>query len=226
MTAPDLLAQLERQLADPDRLSRAVAIRPGQGGRASAVLILIGPGTAETGPDLLFVERALTLRNHAGQIALPGGGADPGDADLVATALREAQEETGLDPAGVQVLGSLPPAHVAVSGYDVTAVVGWWARPTPVRAADPAEVAAVHQVPLATLMHPAHRAMAVHPSGYAGPAFTADPVFVWGLTAHLVDAVADLAGWTRPWDRERRVSIPPRFMTDRRAAETAAHDQH
>lgn len=226
MTAPDLLSQLERHLADPHRLTQAVSLRPGQGGRPSAVLILVGPGTADTGPDLLFVERAATLRHHAGQIALPGGGVEPGDADLAATALREAYEETGLDPGGVRVLGSLPPAHVAVSGYDVTTVVGWWEHPGPVGAADPAEVAAVHQISLARLMDPSHRATAVHPSGYAGPAFTVDPVFIWGLTAHLVDAVADLAGWTRPWDGERRVSIPARFMTDRRAAGSTAHDQH
>lgn len=218
MSRPELLAELERNLADADRLQQTVVLRPGQGGRASAVLILIGPGDDGRGPDLVFVERAATMRHHAGQIALPGGGVDPTDTDLAATALREAYEETGLDPTGVAVIGSLPPAHVAVSGFDVTAVVGWWERPSPVSAADPAEVAAVHQVPVADLMDPGNRASAVHPSGYVGPAFTIGELFIWGLTAHLVDAVADLAGWTRPWDHGRRVPIPARFMTDRRVA--------
>ncbi len=223
--AASLLDELERNLTDDDRRRRAVAIRPGQGGRPSAVLILIGPGPRGAGPDVLFVERAATMRNHAGQIALPGGAADPADVDLAATALREATEETGLDPNGVRVLGSLPPAHVAISGFDVTAVVGWWERPAPVRAADPGEVAAVHQVPIAELMDPLNRASAVHPSGYVGPAFTIGELFIWGLTAHLVDAVADLAGWTVSWDRSLRVPVPARFMTDRRAT-TGDHDQH
>ena len=72
------------------------------------------------GPEILFVERPTTMRTHAGQIAFPGGAADPGDADLADTALREAAEETGVDRTGIEVIGQLPPAHVDVSGFDVT----------------------------------------------------------------------------------------------------------
>ena len=98
--------------------------------------MLIGVG--EQGPEILFVERSATLRTHAGQIAFPGGANDPGDVDLIATAIREAWEETGVDVAGIEPIGALPAAHVAVSGFDVTTVVGWWRRPArsgpPIRA--------------------------------------------------------------------------------------------
>ena len=131
------------------------------------MLILIGKKARQ----ILFVERPTTMRTHAAQIAFPGGAADPEDADLAATALREATEETGVDPSGIEILGQLPPAHVDVSGFDVTAVVGWWARPSPVGAVDVREVASVLVVPVARLVDPANRAQVHHPSGYTGPAF-------------------------------------------------------
>lgn len=216
VTRPPWLRTLADALADPVRVGQVARLRPGVGARAAAVLVLVGEDAGV--PEILFVERSATLRHHAGQIAFPGGAADPGDADLVATALREAEEEVALDPAGVDVLGSLPPVHVAVSGFDVTAVVGWW-RPSAfqlgslVRAADPREVASVPIVPLAVLTDPAHRVSARHPSGYTGPAFTVGDHLIWGLTGHLLDGVLDLAGWSRPWDRTREASIPARYLS-------------
>lgn len=221
---PDWLRPLTDALADPHRLTPVVAVRPGVGARAAAVLILIGPGSPSRGfpageggrgPEILFVERPITMRTHAGQIAFPGGAADPGDADLAATALREAVEEVGVDAAGIEILGELPPAHVEVSGFDVTAVVGWWAEPSPVGAIDAREVASVLVVPVARLVDSANRAQVQHPSGYTGPAFAVDGHLIWGLTAHLLDGVLDLAGWQQPWDPERIVDIPDRYLTSR-----------
>jgi 8-oxo-dGTP pyrophosphatase MutT (NUDIX family) len=91
---------------------------PDGGGRASAVLMLFGE--SEHGPDVLLTQRAVTLRSHPGQVSFPGGAVDDGDAGPEAAALREASEETGLDPDGVQISGSLPPLHLSVSGYTVT----------------------------------------------------------------------------------------------------------
>jgi 8-oxo-dGTP pyrophosphatase MutT (NUDIX family) len=225
LARPEWLRPLTDALGDPARLPSVVAVRPGVGARPAAVLILIGDGriTAEgddplespTSAEVLFVERPTTMRTHAAQIAFPGGAADPGDADLAATALREANEETGVDPTGIEILGQLPPAHVAVSGFDVTGVVGWWARPSPVGAVDPREVASVLVVPVARLVDPANRAQVHHPSGYTGPAFAVDDHLIWGLTAHLLDGVLDLAGWQQPWDLDRLIDIPARYLTGR-----------
>jgi 8-oxo-dGTP pyrophosphatase MutT (NUDIX family) len=196
-------------------------LRPAQGARQSAVLALFGEGVA--GPEVLLVERAATLRSHPGQIAFPGGAVDPTDVDLADTALREAYEECGVVRDGVEVLGMLPAAHVVVSGFDVTAVVAWWRLPHAVEPADPREVAAVLRVPVADLVDPANRVTARHPTGFRGPAFTVAGHLVWGLTAHLLAAVLDLAGWTTPWDDSREAEIPERYLRDRRAS-TLARD--
>ncbi len=210
---PSWLQPLSDALAEPTKLDRVVAIRPGIGARPAAVLVLIAEG--RSGPEVLFIERAATMRTHASQIAFPGGAADPGDVDLADTALREAVEETGVDRTGIEVLGQLPPAHVSASGFDVTTVLGWWRRRSPVGAADPREVASVPIVPVAVLTDPGRRAQVRHPSGYTGPAFQVDDHLIWGLTAHLLDGVLDLAGWQRPWDTTRRLGIPDRYLTGR-----------
>jgi 8-oxo-dGTP pyrophosphatase MutT (NUDIX family) len=210
---PEWLGTLTDALAEKSRLERVVALRPGVGARPAAVFILIGAGPE--GPEIMFVERAAGLRTHAGQIAFPGGAADDEDHDLADTALREAAEETGVDRSGIDVLGVLPPAYVEVSGFDVSAVIAWWREPSPVAVMDSREAASIDIVPVAVLTDPAHRARVRHPSGYTGPAFEVNGHLIWGLTAHLLDGVLDLAGWQRPWDRNREVEIPVRYLTDR-----------
>lgn len=181
-----------------DELTRFVP--PHEEGRHSAVLILFGEHGRDGLHDLLMIQRARTMRSHAGQPAFPGGGVDEADAGAIAAALREAHEETGLDPAGVEVFGTLPDLWVPVSNYVVTPVLAWWRAPSPVHAAAPGEVASVHRIAIHELVDPANRCRVQHPSGFVGPGFRVDGMLVWGFTAGLIDGLLRLAGWEQPWD--------------------------
>jgi len=201
---PDDLPEWLRPVAEGaaairgEQLSRWLP--PPEGGRQSAVLVLFGEG--DDGPDLLLIERSSTMNSHAGQPAFPGGAVDDTDADVIAAALREAEEETGLDPAGVQVLATLPELYLPPSGFVVTPVIGWWRTPSPVRVVDHGEVARVERVPLAELLDPANRYSVRHPSGYVGPAFGVRGLVVWGFTAGLLSRLFALVGWEQPWDED------------------------
>ena len=114
--------------------------------------------------DVLLLVRAATLRSHAGQPAFPGGKIDPEDYALAETtgepvahiaALREAVEETGLDPAGVQILGQLHTLPLPISNFMVTPVIGWWNSPVPVEVVDHNESALIARVPVRDLLNPA-----------------------------------------------------------------------
>lgn len=190
--------------ADPLRLAR-ISAPEGFSGRESAVLIAIAEG--DDGLDVLLIERAHGVGTHAGQPAFPGGAVEPHDADIAATALREAQEETGVDPADVTVLAVLPRLHLAVSGYAVTPVLAHWHRPTEVWAADPAEVASVVRVPIAALANPQNRVMVVHPSGGHGPGFRVAGLGVWGFTGALLAGLLDALDWSEPWDTSRIIPL-------------------
>ena len=179
----------------------------GEGQRQSAVLVLFGeqPGS---GPDILVLQRAATMRNHAGQPAFPGGAVDAGDADTIACALREAEEEVGLDPSTVEVVATLPTLWIPVSNFVVTPVVGWWRSPHPVGPADPAEVARVERLPIRDLVDPANRLRVRHPSGWIGPAFRIHDMLVWGFTAGVVSTLLELGGWAVPWPTDRVEELP------------------
>ena len=114
---------------------------PVTGGRPSAVLVLFAAGPG--GPDLLLIQRSAGLRLHAGQPAFPGGAIDAGDEGPVAAALREAAEEVGVDPGGVDVVGILPEMFIERTGFRVVPVLAWWRRPSAVAPVDAGEVAPV-----------------------------------------------------------------------------------
>jgi 8-oxo-dGTP pyrophosphatase MutT (NUDIX family) len=190
------------------KVHQLTSFRPPADGspRAASVLILFGEGPR--GAEVLLLERAAEMRAHAGQVAFPGGRQDEADADAVAAALREAEEETGLDPSGVDVVGVLPALWLPVTDFLVTPVIGWWHTPMTVRAVDPAETASVHVIAIADLLDPANRGRVRHPSGYVGPAFTVGRVLVWGFTATVLARLFGLLGWERPWDDERYIELP------------------
>jgi 8-oxo-dGTP pyrophosphatase MutT (NUDIX family) len=203
-------------------------LRPPAGaGRPSAVLVLFGdgapgpdsataPGDSVNGekwdPDLLLIQRNPGLRRHGGQPAFPGGAIEPTDAGPVEAALREAAEEVGLDPSGVDVVGTAPELFISRSGFRVIPVLGWWRRPVAVRAADPAEVAAVARVRISELTDRANRVTIRHPSGFIGPAFKVRGMLVWGFTAGLINMLLSLGGWEKPWDTSRIEDLPPEAL--------------
>jgi 8-oxo-dGTP pyrophosphatase MutT (NUDIX family) len=196
---------------------------PAQGGRASAVLVLFAAGpqaepqpqpgpqtepqTAPNNPDLLFIQRSADLRLHAGQPAFPGGAIDAADDGPVAAALREAKEEVGVDPDGVDVVGTLPELFIPRTGFRVVPVLAWWREPHAVAPVDAAEVAAVERISVSELADPETRVTVRGPSGYLGPAFRVKGMLIWGFTAVLVDRLLALAGWERPWDTAKVIDL-------------------
>lgn len=220
----DLCARASRGQVQGPRLPALVPEDPAARTREAAVLVLFGvldavhatgddPRSAGHVPadlDVLLQRRAGGLRSHPGQISFPGGRLEPTDASPQAAALREAAEETGLDPAGVEVLGTLPPIPLAVSRHVVTPVPAWWTTPSRVAAIDRAETVDVFRAPVAHLLDPDRRAaVAVQDGRVTVPAFVLDDgLVVWGFTAFVLDLVFDQVGWTIPWDRSRLVERP------------------
>lgn len=189
---------------------------PGGNARLGAVLMLFGEG--EQGGELLLTERAHDMRSHPGQVSFPGGSLDPGETPVQA-ALREAEEEIGLDPASVEVFGRLPELWLPPSNFAVTPILGWWRDPGGVSIVSRAEVHAIHHVPIAELLDPAHRITVRHPrGGYQSPGFLIGPdhdVILWGFTGGIIARLFDFLGWTRPWDESRLRDLPAYMLQDR-----------
>jgi 8-oxo-dGTP pyrophosphatase MutT (NUDIX family) len=198
------LATAARSVTAGD-LSRFLPPEDGSG-RASAVLIALTETPA--GPGLLLIQRAAEMRKHAGQVAFPGGAVEPVDPSHVRAALREAEEEVGLDPSTVRIVAELPAIYLPPSGFVVTPVLAWWPSWRAVRPADPGEVAAVAVVPVAELSDAANRFSVLHPSGWVGPGFEAGGMFIWGFTAGLIDRLLVLGGWSLPWDPSVHRPLP------------------
>ncbi len=211
----DRVPHAYRRRVPPELLAALTGARDaavGQPGRDAAVLVLFsGPqaghpaGLVPDDADLLLTVRAGTLRHHAGQAAFPGGAADPGDSGPVSTALREAREETGIDPARLQPLATLERMFIPPSGFHVVPVLAYSPDPGPVAVVNESETAIVARVPLRAFVNPANRLMVYRsgtPTRFAGPAFLLNEMLVWGFTGHVISAMLDVAGWAQSWNAE------------------------
>lgn len=208
--APDFLAPLVRRLKTATRSELMRSGPPETGAREAAVLVLIGESVF--GPDILLTQRASTLRQHRGQVSFPGGSVDPGDGGSIGTALREAEEEVGLDPAVVHPLSVMPDLYIPRTGFAVVPVLAWADQDYVVHAREPAEVARVERIPISALVDPANRFVVTHPMGYRGPGFEVDGMFIWGFTAGVLDRLLELGGFALAWDETAERLLPERYM--------------
>lgn len=190
------ITRIEAALARPAPASSDFDLNPGltlpEGRRLRPAAVLVGLIAGWDGWDLLLTKRSSKLRHHPGQIAFPGGKFDEGDADAVACAAREAQEEVGLNPDSLRILGHLTP-HETVTSYHVTPVVAEITRPFTPRI-DQGEVAEAFRVPLDHVTDPGRfRVEGRRWQGQMRYYYTAPfgPYYIWGATARMLKGLAD-----------------------------------
>ena len=169
-------------------------------GRAAAVLLPLLP--RPEGLHVLFTERSKELRSHAGQVSFPGGSVDTSDTDVTAAALREAHEEVGLNAADVEVIGALDDCPTFVTGYVISPVVGV-VNPFAFTAAgrypwtpSPAEIAALHELPLQPFCDPANLRMEIREREgvqYQLYWYNVQGTVVWGATARILHQLIEIA---------------------------------
>lgn len=176
--------------------------------RYSAVLVLLsGDAAFEPGSEkypenasMLLTHRAPTMRTHSGQVAFPGGQREAQDSGPVATAVREAQEETGLNPEHVVPLAVMDPIYIDRSNFAVVPVLAYLDGPNEVYPAS-GENDWVDMVPLSALTDPDKRYWLKF-SAWTGPAFDVDGMVLWGFTGAVVTALLNIAGWEQAWGED------------------------
>ena len=185
---PPAAALMPVIVGDPDGTPPRIP-PTGRTGRPAGVLVLLHPGH-DGDARVVLTERVTRDGHHSGEVSFPGGKAEPDDADLVATALREAAEEVALDAvaAGVRVVGLLERFWIPVSDYDVTPVVAVAAR-RPILVAAPDEVARIVEPSIDRFLPGAPMAMHQRTIGdwpLRFGAYEIDGLSVWGATARIL----------------------------------------
>lgn len=175
--------------------------------KPAAVLVLL---VNHAVPTVVFTQRTPHLTEHGGQISFPGGRVEPDDIDAAATALREAQEETGVAAGGIEIIGALP-HYTTGTGYRITPIVGW--APAPLAyAPDPFEVSEVFEVPAAFLLDPAN--VRQESAMYMGRMrnYYAIPFghrYIWGATAGMLITLSRVAAHAEGWGHVAPVTMAP-----------------
>jgi 8-oxo-dGTP pyrophosphatase MutT (NUDIX family) len=160
---------------------------------ARPAAVLIGFVARPNGPTLLLTKRTDHLRDHAGQICLPGGRVEEDDPGVVEAALREAEEEIGLEPAKVEVIGELKP-YITTTGFRIHPVVGWIEPPVTFKL-DPFEVAEVFELPLAFVLDVGNHRRQRYRRGAQSRTYYVLPYegrFIWGATAGILVNLAQM----------------------------------
>ena len=164
----------------------------GVDGRIEAA-VLVGMVDRSGGPAVLLTQRTEHLKDHAGQISFPGGRIEPEDESVGAAALREVEEEVGLDRAQVEILGRMPPYHTG-TGFRIHPLVGWIVPPFDLQL-DRFEVAEAFELPLSFVLDPANHRRQSYRCGALTRSYYVLPYqdrFIWGATAAILVNLARL----------------------------------
>jgi len=193
-TMADVAALLRKRLEPVERVNMLSDALEGQLPNARKAAVLLGLFDQEGEPTILFIRRSSTLRAHSGEIAFPGGGVDQTDSSPIMAALREAQEEIGLDPARVEVLGVLQPVFTVVSNYLVIPVVAFLPRGLGTLQLQASEVTEIILAPMHDLTNPG----IFHTEEWMRAGRTRTVYFydygsyrIWGVTARILNALLE-----------------------------------
>jgi 8-oxo-dGTP pyrophosphatase MutT (NUDIX family) len=191
----EVVQALRQRLQPVERVDTLIDTLEGQLPHARKAAVLICLYERDAGTHIIFIRRASTLRAHSGEIAFPGGAADRRDASALITALREAQEEIGLDPARVELLGIMPPVFTVVSNFLITPVIAFLPYGPGELLLQPGEVDELLILPLQGLADPA----IYHTEEWTRGGMTRTVYFfdygsyrIWGATARMLNALLEL----------------------------------
>jgi 8-oxo-dGTP pyrophosphatase MutT (NUDIX family) len=191
----EIILALRERLEAVERADELVDALEGFRPAARKASVLMGLFEQENEIYLAFIRRASTLRDHRGEIAFPGGAVDPTDVSLIETAMREAQEEIGLDPSRVEVLGIMQPVFTVVSNFLITPVVAFLPEGPGLLRLQTSEVAEVLLLPLQGLADPA----IFHTEEWMRDGMRRTVYFynygsyrIWGATARILNALLQL----------------------------------